>query len=261
MMDATQRRPAAPVGRRATAPQIARAVGLLLHLGGAVAAAWGQGQGSTAGTAGAGARPGPPVAVVEDVRGKVAGIEFMGYLGAGRVIRLAPGETLVLGYLDSCWRETITGGTVTVGAVHSSVQGGRVERTRVPCDSGRLRLGEREATQGAATVYRSLRPGGAASTAPPQVVYGLAPVFDVGAQRGTLVIERLDDGAPHVELPVAGEALVAGRFVDLARTPAALAAGGTYAARLGAHRLEFKVDWDAKPGATPLAGRLLRLVE
>jgi hypothetical protein len=198
------------------------------------------------------------VAVVEDLRGKVAGLDFMDYVGVGRVIRLAPGDMLVLGYLQSCWRETINGGTVTVGAEQSSVQGGRVERTRVPCDTGRLQLGAREATQGAATVFRSLRPDAGAPQPPPQVVYGLAPVFDVGTQRGTMLIERLEDGGARVELPVEGEALVAGRFVDLARTRLVLAAGGRYMARLGAQRLEFKVDWDARPGATPIAGRLLR---
>lgn len=229
-------------------------------LGGAVGSACAQGLPRATGTTGRGAQAGPPVALVEGLRGQVAGLEFMDYVGAGRVIRLAPGETLVLGYLESCWRETITGGTVTVGPGQSSVQGGRVERTRVPCDTGRLQLGAREATQGAATVYRSLRPDAGAPPSPPlQVVYGLAPVFDVGTRRGTLLIERLDDKATRVELPVEAGALVAGRFVDLARTPLLLEAGASYAARLGALRLEFKVDWDAQPGTTPIAGRLLRL--
>jgi len=258
-MDVTQRGQAARARRRGPCLR-ARcwAVVWMALLGGALATASAQGPPRTGGTTGSRTPAGPPVAVVEDLRGQVAGLEFMDYVGAGRVIRLAPGETLVLGYLESCWRETITGGTVTVGPEQSSVQGGRVERTRVPCDTGRLQLGAREATQGAATVYRSLRPDAGAPPSPPQVVYGLAPVFDVGTQRGTLVIERLDDSAARVELPVEGEALVAGRFVDLARTPLLLAAGARYAARLGAQRLEFKVDWDARPGATPIAGRLLR---
>lgn len=234
------------------------AVLCLALLGGAMAAACAQGLPRATGTAGRGAQAGPPVAIVEGLRGQVAGLEFMDYVGAGRVIRLAPGETLVLGYLESCWRETITGGTVTVGPGQSSVQGGRVERTRVPCDTGRLQLGAREATQGAATVYRSLRPDSGTPPPPLQVVYGLAPVFDVGAQRGTLLIERLDDKATRVELPVEAGALVAGRFVDLARTPLLLEPGASYAAGLGALRLEFKVDWNARPGATPIAGRLLR---
>lgn len=256
-MDATHRGRAARAGgacvRACRSPVLCLAL-----LGGALAAACAQGLPRAAGAAGQGAQAGPPVTIIEGLRGQVAGLELMDYVGAGRVIRLAPGETLVLGYLESCWRETITGGTVTVGPGQSSVQGGRVERTRVPCDTGRLQIGAREATQGAATVYRSLRPDAGAPPPPLQVVYGLAPVFDVGARRGTLLIERLDDKATRVELPVEAEALVAGRFVDLARTPLLLEAGASYAARLGALRLEFKVDWDARPGATPIAGRLLR---
>ena len=78
--------------------------------------------------------PDSPVAVVEDVSGKPAGVEFMDYVAAGKVIKLAAQESLVLGYIKSCWRETIRGGTVTVGDEWSDVQGGTVERARMPCD-------------------------------------------------------------------------------------------------------------------------------
>ena len=53
-----------------------------------------------------------PVAVVEDVKGKPSGVEFMDYVVPGKVIRLGPNDSIVLGYLASCWRETITGGTM-----------------------------------------------------------------------------------------------------------------------------------------------------
>ncbi|MBI5261150.1 MAG: hypothetical protein HY852_04955, partial [Bradyrhizobium sp.] len=48
-----------------------------------------------------------PVAIVEDVQGKVQGVEFMDYVAPGKVIKLAPQATVVLGYMKSCWRETI----------------------------------------------------------------------------------------------------------------------------------------------------------
>src|SRR5262249_19207601 len=67
-----------------------------------------------------------PVAVVEDVSGKTAGVEFMDYVAAGKVIKLGAHDTIVLGYLKSCWRETITAGTVTIGTEQSEVQNGRV---------------------------------------------------------------------------------------------------------------------------------------
>jgi hypothetical protein len=50
-----------------------------------------------------------PVAVVEDVQGKVTGVEFMDYVAPGKVIKLGPAGMVVLGYMKSCWRETITG--------------------------------------------------------------------------------------------------------------------------------------------------------
>src|SRR6516165_11155951 len=55
------------------------------------------------------------VAVVESISGNSSGVEFMDYLHLGQVIRLNNRETLVLSYKASCLRETITGGTVTVG--------------------------------------------------------------------------------------------------------------------------------------------------
>src|ERR1700675_1787990 len=77
-----------------------------------------------------------PVAVVEDVQGKVTGVEFMDYVAPGKVIKLGPGGTVVLGYMKSCWRETITGiGTVIVGAEESMVHLGDVKAGKVRCDS------------------------------------------------------------------------------------------------------------------------------
>ena len=56
--------------------------------------------------------PKVPTALVEDVKSGTAGVEFMDYVGSGQVIRLAPHDTLVLSYLQSCEQETITGGTI-----------------------------------------------------------------------------------------------------------------------------------------------------
>ena len=80
-----------------------------------------------------------PVALVEDVRGNTVGVEFMDYVSAGKVIKLRPQDSIVLGYLTSCWHETITGGIVTVGSEQSDVQGGKVARRKVKCDGGELK--------------------------------------------------------------------------------------------------------------------------
>ena len=55
------------------------------------------------------------VALVENLTGVSPGVEFMDYVRAGQVIRLGSQQTIVLRYMSSCLRETITGGTVTVG--------------------------------------------------------------------------------------------------------------------------------------------------
>ena len=69
-----------------------------------------------------------PVAVVEEVKGKVVGVEFMDYVTPGTVIKLGPKGSIVLGYLKSCWRETITGGTVVVGVEQSLVHLAEIEQ-------------------------------------------------------------------------------------------------------------------------------------
>ncbi len=76
-----------------------------------------------------------PVALVENVVGDT-GPRVMDYLRDGQTIRLGPSDTLVLTYLNSCIRETITGAIVTVGINYSEVQGGRVTRTKAECGEG-----------------------------------------------------------------------------------------------------------------------------
>ena len=64
----------------------------------------------------------------------------MEYVRAGQIIRLGPRETIVLSYMSSCVRETITGGTVTVGKDWSAVQSGEVQRLRGQCGGGKMIL-------------------------------------------------------------------------------------------------------------------------
>ena len=67
-------------------------------------------------------RPQSPVAVVEDVQGNVTGAEFMDYVTPKAVIKLGDGGSVVLSYMKSCRRETISGtGTVIVGTDESMV--------------------------------------------------------------------------------------------------------------------------------------------
>ena len=88
-------------------------------------------------------------------------------------------------------------------------------------------------------------------------LYGTAPMFEVTG-RGTLLVERLDVRGERQQIEITGNQLK-GRFYDFAGTNRALAPGGTYAATFASSQIVFRVDPQAKPGATPIVGRLIRL--
>ncbi len=197
-----------------------------------------------------------PAAVVEEVGGGVAGVQFMDYVEPGQVIRLGGHD----GYLKSCWRETITGGTVTVGTEQSEVTGGEVVRAKIACEGGKMMLSAELAGKSGAMVFRQVPRGQSAAAIPrPQfTLYGLSPVFEV-RPGGRLVVERLDQPGERHEIAVTDQQLVRGAFLDFAKAGVALAAGGIYRAKLAGQEIVFKIDPDAKPGDMPLAGRLARL--
>jgi hypothetical protein len=202
-----------------------------------------------------------PVAVVEDVKGTPSGIEFMDYVSAGKVIRLGPQDGVVLGYLRSCLRETIDGGTVTIGPERSEVQAGSVQREKISCEAGKMQLSTELASKAGGMVFRDRpRPAGQAAPVPrPQfTLYGLSPVVEI-KNGGTVTFERLDIPGERLELSASGQALVRGAFFDLVSAGKALTAGGIYRVSAGTTSVVFSVDPDAKPGRTPLAGRLVRL--
>jgi hypothetical protein len=91
------------------------------------------------------------VALVEELGSASSSVAFMDYLHTGQVIRLAPRDTLVLTYLTSCTRETITGGTVTIGTDSSEVQSGQVVRMRGHCGTGQMVLTSAQAPIGGRT--------------------------------------------------------------------------------------------------------------
>jgi hypothetical protein len=200
-----------------------------------------------------------PAAIVEDVQGKVEGVEFMDYVSPGKIIKLGPSGTLVLGYLKSCWRETITGGVVQVGAEQSAVQLGDVQRVKVPCDANAAQLSEREANQSAATTFRTMR-SDKQGAAPKKLttLYGVAPLVEAKSG-GTLAIERVDTKGEQFSVPLTSSIMVRGKFYDFAKAGKTLTPGGTYLATLGTHRFTFQVDAKATTSPTPIVGRLLRL--
>ena len=86
------------------------------------------------------ASAGDPIALVESVTSHSQRMELMTYAHVGQVIRLSPDQTMVLSYRNSCARETITGGTVTVGIERSEVQSGDVKRVSGSCGAGKVEL-------------------------------------------------------------------------------------------------------------------------
>jgi hypothetical protein len=198
-----------------------------------------------------------PVAVVEDVQGKVTGVEFMDYVVPGTVIKLGADGKVVLGYMKSCWRETITGiGTVIVGTERSAVHLADFNTAKVPCDSSQSQVVPREVGESAATVVRSISE--APAPTPSLTLHGVSPIIEAAA-RGKLVIERLDVKGERHEIDLVPAAMTRGRFYDLARANVALKPGGTYAATIGSKQVVFLVDAEADAGASPIIGRLVHL--
>lgn len=199
-----------------------------------------------------------PVAVVENVSGPVTGAEFMDYVAPGKVIKLGPAGTIVLGYMKSCRRETITGvGTVIIGKEESMVHLGEVKAGKTDCDSGHAQMVKRETGESAAMVVRSYREK--EEVAPQFTLYGLSPVFETPGRGGKLLVERLDVKGERYDVDLAAAPMLRGKFYDFARTGTALTPGGTYAASLGPRKAVFMVDPRAEAGAGPILGRLVRI--
>ena len=196
-----------------------------------------------------------PTALVEDVQGATADIEFMDYVGNGQVIKLEPGDVLVLSYLKSCEHETITGGTVTVGAERSDVRDGQIVRAKVPCDGGKMRLSSQQASKSAASAFRLQ----SADIQP--VLYARTPLVQLpktlASGDRTLLIERVDRRGERHEFKI-DDAIAAAGFYDLAKIKVSLARGAIYDASIGGHKMTFAIDPKAASGPAPIVSRLLR---
>jgi len=201
-----------------------------------------------------------PVAVIEDVQGKVTGAEFMDYVTPKTVIKVAAGGSVVISYMKSCQREKISGlGTVIIGSDESFVQFADVKREKTDCDSAQSHATTKATSEAAATVLRSLADDkNAAGKIKPQLtIYGTSPVVEAKG-KGMLVMERLDIKGEKQQIELNGSQ-TKGKFYDFVGANRALAPGGTYAATFGTSKIVFRIDPQAKPGATPIVGRLIRL--
>lgn len=201
------------------------------------------------------AQAGKQAAIVEDLSGRIAGLEVFDFVSLGHVIVLPAGAKLVLGYLGSCSRETITGaGKVTVGETGSTVSGAaKLQQEQLKCASA-MHLGAGQTGKSGAMVFRG-QPGSGRKKAdipdPAVVISYTAPVFAIDSP-GRLTVERLD----IQETVLVFEAK--GKLLDTGKAGAKLDAGGYYRAELNGRTTVFHVSMQAGEGSGPLLMRLVR---
>ena len=196
----------------------------------------------------------PPVAIIEDIQADDSQLSFMDYVSEGRTIQLGKNGKLVLGYLNSCRRETITGGTVTIGPLQSKVNKGQLLREDVECDGGNAKLsGQQAATSGALAFRGSAKPKIGLAKAD-LTIYGTAPVIRVKQSNANITIERMDKRSKRYSYHLEA------KHIDLADKKVSLALGGLYRISLkdGSSKT-FKVDKYAEMGKISIVSRLIDL--
>ncbi len=197
----------------------------------------------------AGAASADPTVIVEDVTGDRVSVGLMELLEPGAVIELADGESVVLGYLESCIRERITGGRVVVGEKQSTVTGGKVDRETLKCRP-ETAVATGATGEGAALVFRG---GDKARPADAARLMFRVPVFLMdGVTNQTLRIERLDRREAIRRIAVSGPVF------DAAGSLPPLTAGGRYRASIEDRAVEFIIDRYAAMAPGPALERLVR---
>jgi hypothetical protein len=219
-----------------------------------------------------------PTAIVEDARPEVPEAEFLALLEPGQVIELPPGGTLVLGYLRSCTRETITGGTVEIGHSESSVTGGSVDRDAASCPGGSRVAAPAQGRVMAGVSVRSVAGNNTAEPSPRSdtddgdeavLVRSLGPIVLLPTEGGQLEIRRMpSDGTTgrdpavarviaSLHPPVATLAAET-QLVDLGREKVLLEPGEAYLLVSGDRTLRIDVAPEADAILGPPLGRLVR---
>jgi hypothetical protein len=183
----------------------------------------------------------------------------MDYVTPKTVIKVPAGGAVTISYMNSCQREKISGlGTVIIGNDESFVQFADVKREKTDCDSSQSHATTKATSEAAATVLRSLASDrNAPKIATQLTLYGTSPMVEAKG-KGTLVVERLDVKGERQQIELNGSQ-AKGKFYDFASANRALTPGGIYSASFGASKIVFLVDANAKPGPTPIVGRLIRL--
>lgn len=195
-----------------------------------------------------------PSAVVEEISTTVPGVRFMDFLSPGKKFNLGANGVVVLGYMESCLKETITGGSVTVGKAKSTINGGSVKRLRVECDGGQLLLTSDQAGKSAVTVFRKA-PSKRKNRLPKAqlTIYATSPIISLSSRLAKADLYRLDKKAPMYSIPLNG------LVTDLAKQDLNLVPGGLYKLSAGSKQVIFKIDPLAEDKSSSILQRLIRL--
>lgn len=195
-----------------------------------------------------------PVAIIEDIQGADSKLGFMDYVAKGEVINLGASGKLVLGYMNSCRRETITGGKVTVGDKASQVDKGQVLSEDVECDGGNAKLAGQVAVTSGALAFRGAAKPNVGVRKADLTIFGTAPVVRLANADQKITIERMDEkGKTHYYN-------VKGKHIDLADEKLNLPLGGTYRIEDSSGNSKvFKVDKYAEMGKISVVSRLIDL--
>ncbi len=193
-------------------------------------------------------------AIVEDINMKSPPVQFMDFLEPGKKINLGAGGTLVLGYLQSCLRETIRGGVVVIGSEKSTVTGGKVEWLRVECDGGNMQLTTAQAGKSAVTVFRAGSKQKKSKLPKAQLtLYATSPIVALTGKASKIELVRLDKTEPPLSVAISG------RVIDLGKQNVKLEPGGLYRITADQRKVLFKIDPLAETNSTSLLQQLIRL--
>ncbi|MGD9867755.1 MAG: hypothetical protein AB7U38_07140 [Hyphomicrobiales bacterium] len=190
-----------------------------------------------------------PAAIVEAVSAPSTSLKPMDFLDEGQVIQLNSDESLTLGYLSSCTRETIKGGKVTIGAAKSAVESGLRKSEEVDCDGARVVKVTTRATDVAGAVFRK----GKWDEPLPKAdwtSFSTSPLVRLTPEASKIRVERIDKQESAMEVAVSDG------FADFAREKVTLKPSGLYEISAGNVSLILQVSPLAEKDA-PLLSRIV----
>jgi len=195
-----------------------------------------------------------PSAIIEEIETNSSDLSFMDYVSEGQQIKLGSNGKLVLGYLASCRRETIKGGTVTIGRLQSNVHKGQLLRQDVECDGGDAKLTGQVAATSGAMAFRGANKSNIGMRKPALTLYGTSPVIRLQQTGAEITIERTDQQGKQFTYQLKG------KHLDLADKNVSLSLGGIYKIAVkNGPSTTFKVDKYAEKGKIPIVSRLINL--